>query len=62
MTQRPAENVNEEDQPQFEGQCQAEIEIFKVEDQEKHCVLFSRIGGSKMVFYDQVRRYIEALD
>ncbi len=45
-----------------EEQCQMQVEIFKVKDQEKHCVNFQRKAGSAILFYDNANLIISELN
>jgi len=58
-------NLNEgadEGSPTMYEQCNIQVEILKVKDQDKYCVEFQRKAGSAILFYDNANKYIDALE
>ena len=47
---------------ELDDQCYVQVDILQVPGQDKHCVNFTRLGGSTVYFYDVIQTHMEELE
>ena len=56
-----SDGAAEESKERYE-QCDIQVDILKVKEQEKYCMEFQKKAGTAMLFYEQADKYMHALE